>query len=130
MASNDIAQRFVAALQQLEGGAGADALGKLYAAGAKVGNTAVATVYDGPDGAREFWSSYRASFETIESAFRHVVADGEVVALEWSSRGRLRDGQPIEYEGVTILEVRDGEISRSTAYFDPRQIAVKLPQST
>ena len=119
--SSDLARAFVDALHALEDGDGADRLAELYAPGAVSGNTATTRTFEGPDGAREFWAAYRETFESIHSEFRHVVVADDAVALEWISTATPASrGEEIAYEGVTVLEVADGRIARSTAYFDPR----------
>jgi hypothetical protein len=118
----DIAGRFIDALHTLESDRSADALGELYADGSVSGNSATTRTYDGPDGAREFWSGYREAFGEIRSEFRNVVSTDGAAALEWTSTGTLAGGDDVTYEGVTVLEVEADRITRSTAYFDPRAI--------
>jgi ketosteroid isomerase-like protein len=120
--ASDLAQRFIDALHTLESDRTADALADLYADGAVAGNTATTRTYDGPDGAREFWSGYRDAFGDIRSEFRNVVAGDGAAALEWTSTGTLPGGDEVSYEGVTVLELDGDRITRSTAYFDPRAI--------
>ncbi len=120
--ASDIAQRFIDALHTLESDRTTDALAELYADDAKVGNIATTRTYEGPDGAKEFWSGYREAFGDIRSEFRNVVSDDGAALLEWQSKGTLSDGDEITYEGVTVLEFSGDRITRSTAYFDPRAI--------
>lgn len=114
----DIAQRFIDALHTLEAGRDPEPLAGLYAEDAIAGDTATTKTA----GAREFWSGYRDTFDEIRSDFRNVVPGDDAVALEWVSTGRLSGGSEVEYEGVTLLELDEGRITRSTAYFDPRAI--------
>ncbi len=78
--------------------------------------------FTGPDGAREFWTGYRDTFDAIQSEFRIAVEDEDAVALEWVSTGTLSGGEEIRYEGVTIVALSGDKITRSTAYFDPRAV--------
>lgn len=121
--ATDIAQRFIDALHKLESDRDAGALAELYADGAVSGNTATSKTFDGPDGAREFWSGYRETFGDIRSEFRNVVSGDGAALLEWTSTGTSAGGDELSYEGVTVLEF-DGEdrLTRSTAYFDPRAV--------
>jgi steroid delta-isomerase-like uncharacterized protein len=123
---SDLARRFIDALHTLESDRTPDALAALYADDATSGNVATTRTYDGPDGAGEFWTGYREAFGDIRSEFRNVVADEGAVLLEWTSTGTLAGGDGITYEGVTVLEVRDDRITRSTAYFDPRAVVGHL----
>jgi ketosteroid isomerase-like protein len=120
--ATDIAHRFIDALHTLESDGTADALATLYADDAVSGNTATTRTYDGPEGAREFWSGYRKAFGEIRSEFRTVVSGDDAAALEWVSTGTLSEGDSITYEGVTLLHFEGDRITRSTAYFDPRAI--------
>jgi steroid delta-isomerase-like uncharacterized protein len=124
--ASDIAQRFIDALHTLESDRTADALAELYADDAKVGNIATTRTYDGPDGAKEFWTGYREAFGDIRSEFRNVVSDDGAALLEWQSKGTVANGEDIAYEGVTVLEVDGDRITRSTAYFDPRAVVEHL----
>lgn len=120
--ATDIAQRFIDALHELESDRSATALAELYADGAVSGNTATTRTFDGPDGAREFWTGYRDAFGDIRSEFRNVVSGDASAALEWTSTGTLPGGEEVSYEGVTVLEFEQDHLTRSTAYFDPRAI--------
>jgi ketosteroid isomerase-like protein len=62
---------------------------------------------------------YRQTFGRVKSTFRNVLASPERVALEWVTQGTNRKGEPLRYEGVTVLELANDRITRSMAYFDP-----------
>lgn len=113
---------FITALRALEGERDAAPLAALYADDAACGNTATTRTFTGPGGAQEFWTSYRGAFDTIESEFRATFASDGGFALEWVSQGTLSGGEPITYEGVTVVHVDGERIVRSTAYFDPRAV--------
>lgn len=72
----------------------------------------------GHDGAQQFWTAYLGNFQDIRSEFTHH-ADGERLGvMEWVSRGTLKDGRPIEYRGVSIIE-KDGErVAAFRTYYD------------
>jgi ketosteroid isomerase-like protein len=76
----------------------------------------------GKDGAREFWRQDRALFDEVQSEFKNVIAQDDRVALEWTRTGSARDGNPIEFEGGSLLELEEGRIRRFTAYFDPHEV--------
>ena len=127
--SDKIAKEFIDALWTLEETKDAGPLTALYAAGASVGNVLAPDQYQGPDGARKFWTEYRGSFDTAKSKFRNVIASDGGAALEWTTEGVSFNGSPLSYSGVTILEIEGEKVTRSTAYFDPsalgRQMGVK-----
>lgn len=126
-ATDGMARQFIAALGKLEEGRSADGLVALHGDEAEVGNVNVPEKFHGQEGARQFWSEYRETFETLRSEFRNVIEGEERVALEWTTTGRSGTGKEIAYDGVSIIEYRDGKIARFRAYFDPsalgRQIA-------
>jgi ketosteroid isomerase-like protein len=116
-------ERFISALHALEAQQDVDGIATLFAGDADVGNAATTREYHGRDGAREFWSSYRETFGEVRSEFISVVDGDDRAALEWRTRGSLATGEPLDYSGVSVLEFRDGEVSRFRAYFDPRAVA-------
>jgi ketosteroid isomerase-like protein len=65
-----------------------------------------------------FWRDYRAVFRTIRSAFTHVIEGQGGAVLEWVSRGELSNGEPVEYKGVTVLELEEERIRRCRTYYD------------
>ncbi len=127
--SEQIANEFIQALWTLEETKDAGPLTALYTDDASVGNVIAPDQYRGPDGAKTFWTEYRGSFDTAKSKFRNVIATDGGAALEWTTEGTSFSGSPFFYSGVTILEIADGKVSRSSAYFDPsalgRQMGVK-----
>ncbi len=124
-----VANAFIEALWTLEETKDAGPLTALYAENASVGNLLAPDQYQGPDGAKTFWTEYRGSFETAKSKFRNVIASEGHAALEWTTEGTSFNGSPLSYSGVTILEIEGEKVTRSCAYFDPsglgRQMGVK-----
>lgn len=117
-----VTEQFVEALDRLERQSELDEIVALFADGCSVGNTVTDREFAGPDGAREFWREYRALFSEIRSAYRNRVVGDEAATLEWRSTGTAAQGEDFDYEGVSVLEVRDGAINRFWAYFDPAQL--------
>ena len=127
--SDKVANAFIEALWTLEETKDAGPLTALYAENASVGNVVAPDQYQGPDGARKFWTEYRGSFDAAKSKFRNVIASDGGAALEWTTEGTSFNGSPLSYSGVTILEIEGDRVTRSSAYFDPsalgRQMGVK-----
>jgi ketosteroid isomerase-like protein len=121
-----LAERFIGALAQLEEGREVEPLIALYGDDADVGNINVPEQFHGQDGARRFWTEYRGTFDTMKSEFRNVIATPERIALEWTTRGTSVDGKPVEYDGVSILEVAGDTITRFRAYFNPRDLGRQI----
>jgi steroid delta-isomerase-like uncharacterized protein len=120
--SQEVADRFVEALWKLEQDRDVEALVDIHTEDCDVGNVAVARTFSGHDGLREFWTSYRDTFGDMKSEFRNVFADEEGhAALEWTTTGKA-NGNEISYDGVSLLEIEDGKVTRFRAYFDPRTV--------
>jgi ketosteroid isomerase-like protein len=113
---------FAEALQACERTGDVDELVALYEEDCTSGNVLRPDEYRGRDGARDFWRRYRAQFDDVASTFRVVAGDDRGGVLEWETTGTV-NGEPVEYRGATVLEVRNGAITRSCAYFDPTALA-------
>jgi steroid delta-isomerase-like uncharacterized protein len=120
--SKEVAEKFVEALWKLEQDRDLEALVEIHTDDCDVGNVAVPRTFSGHDGLREFWTSYRDTFGDMKSEFRNVFADeAGHAALEWNTSAQA-NGNDVSYEGVSLLEIEDGKVSRFRAYFDPRTV--------
>ncbi len=108
---------FVDALSSLERDGEVDPLCQLYGDDAEVGSVQSAPPARGPEAARAFWTSYRASVGAAHSRFRSIVVEGDRAALEWQTESPAGEG--VSYDGVTMLEFDGPSIQRSWAYFNP-----------
>lgn len=124
--ADELVQRFIDALEHLERTGDVERMAGLFAEDAELGNIAGSRTFKGPDGAREFWRMYLSNFGEVRSDFRRVIATDDGAALEWNSRGKGADGEPFEYAGVTLLDLRDGELARFHSYFDPTLVGAQL----
>ncbi len=123
---NDFADRFTDALGRLEKERDVEPITMLFDTNAEVGNVIAPEKFHGPEGARDFWIKYRNTFESLRSTFRNrILGDGRI-ALEWTTEGTSGDGNRVEYEGVSILEVQGGKITRFRAYFDAGSLARQM----
>ncbi len=61
----------------------------------------------------------------MKSTFRSVFATEEGAALEWTTEG-TSNGDTVSYDGVSILELEGGKISRFMAYFDTRRLTRRV----
>jgi len=116
--SIEVAESFKDALWKVEKDRDIEAMIQVLSDDCEVGNVAVPKTFRGHDGAREFWTAYRKTFDDMESTFRNVFADGEGrAALEWRTEG-TSDGHSVSYAGVSILEMEGDKVRRFMAYFD------------
>lgn len=119
--SREVAESFIEALWRLEEDRDVEPLVGIHAEDCEVGNVSVPRTFGGHDGLREFWTNYRKTFGEMKSEFRNVIATGDRVALEWTTRG-TEDGDEVSYDGVSILETEGGKVRRFMAYFDTRAL--------
>ena len=124
--SREVAETFRDALWRLEEDRDVEPLVEVHAEDCGVGNIAVPRTFGGHDGLREFWTSYRATFDDMKSEFRNVFADDSGhAALEWTMRG-TSNGKSVEYGSASILEIEGGKVKRFMAYFDPRELTQQV----
>jgi len=123
----EIANKFIDALHRLEESGNLDVITDLFADGAVLSNPQVRHSAAEGNAARTFWSGYLEAFATINSKFSNVVENNGIAMLEWTSKGTVADN-PVSYEGVSVIEVRDGKITAFRAYFDPKQLLVNAEQ--
>ncbi len=116
--SEQLARSFIEGLHRLERDRDLDAIVATFADGCEVSNVVTPRLYHGPEGARDFWSRYRGAFREVHSTFRNIIAADDRAALEWKTEGTDIDGDSFRYDGVSILEIDGGKITRFRAFFD------------
>ena len=126
------AQTFIDALHKLEQGSenDVDDIVSLYSDDARLINAALKLAGEernGQDGAREFWTEYRKTFGEAYSDFYQVTANDESAGLFWTTKGTGKDGQPMEYDGVSLLVFDDnGKIKLFRGYYDTRELGIAV----
>jgi ketosteroid isomerase-like protein len=128
MAEAELTQQFIEALRVLERDSDPTAMLGLFMENSEAGNIVSTREFIGVEGVREFWETYRASFGEVDSTFRNVIVGNGRAALEWTTTGTSPAGTPIAYEGVSILEMADGKITRFRAYFDAHDLGRQMEQ--
>lgn len=123
--SKEVADNFIRALGKLEEDQDPGPMVSAYTEDCEVGNVAVPKMFEGQEGAREFWTDYRKTFGEMKSTFRNVFASEGRAALEWTTEG-TSNGDTVTYEGVSILEIDGDKVSRFYAYFDPRALSQQV----
>jgi ketosteroid isomerase-like protein len=125
--SDDRARTFATALQTFEKDGDASSFAKLFAA------DAVTQRFDARGERRgeveQFWQEYRGQFDKISTTFYAVVEGGDRFALEWTSEGTLTDGRPLQYRGVTVIDLDGDKITTLRTYYDSAQFAA-MPADT
>lgn len=128
--SKEMADKFVEGLHKLEEARDVETLVALYADESEIGNVVAPEKFKGQAGAREFWTKYRDTFGEVHSEFRNIFATEDRAALEWHTTGTSTNGDPVEYEGVTLLEIEGDRITRSRAYFDAGALGRQIVKET
>ena len=123
--SKEVAEGFVEALRKLEEDRDVEALVEIHTEDCEVGNVSVSETFKGHEGLREFWRSYRSTFAEMRSEFRNVIDTEDRAALEWTTTG-TSNGDPVSYDGVSILEIEGDKVRRFMAYFDIRDLAPQV----
>jgi rubrerythrin/limonene-1,2-epoxide hydrolase len=122
-------QQFIEALRELEEANDVERMVRLFDDSAEISNPMDTSPHRGQDGARRFWRTYRDSFEEIHSDFSNIVESDGTAMLEWNSRGMLRGDRPIDYSGVSVLELQNGKVHRFRTYFDARPFEQVVEQA-
>jgi ketosteroid isomerase-like protein len=124
--SEQTGRQFINALWRLETANELDSIVELFAVGCQLGNVVSPRTFEGKDGARSFWQIYRNTLGEVKSEFRNIIEAGDRVALEWTTTGTSPEGKWIDYDGVSILEIEGGRITRFWAYFDPSKLGQEI----
>ncbi len=101
---HDLTERFTAALHHLDAESDAQPMVDLTADDAELIKLNQTHEARGRDGAKRFWEDYRHVFGELETTFTHSTVGEKSAALEWESRGTLRNGKPFSYTGVTVID--------------------------
>ena len=109
------ARTFAAALQQFERDSDPAPLVGLFTEGA------TATRLDARGERTDvsaFWTEYRAQFHELTTTFLHAVEGADQVALEWTTEATLTDDRPLDYRGVTVIDLDGDRITALRTYYD------------
>lgn len=110
------AKDFMAALKSSEASRDPSPIASLFAPDAELSNLSMSK--SGKDGASEFWRIYLEQFEQVSSVFSLVIEADENFALQWTSEGELKDGKPVKYRGVSLVQTKMGKVVKFDAYYD------------
>ena len=113
----NLTETFMQALQQTEQSGDPSGLVELFADGSTLQNLTTRT-WEGKDGAGQFWQTYLDNFASIRSEFSQHADTGSYGVMEWTGKGELKAGQPIEYRGVSIIEHDGQQVSAFRTYYD------------
>jgi ketosteroid isomerase-like protein len=115
---SELAERFMTALHRLEAERDVEAMSALFEQGATLRRAPRERAYEGPDGARRFWSEYLDAFQSVKTEFGDVTEQAGRVVLEWRSTAISKVGHSIEYDGCSIVEGEDERVRSFRTYYD------------
>lgn len=80
----------------------------------------------GPSGFKPFFQNFREAFPDIEVIVEDTVAEGDKIAARCSVRGTHKGdslgfaatNNPVEFTGITIVRIKDGQIVEAWNNFD------------
>lgn len=122
--SHPSTDRFAETLLKAEETGDPNPLAELYAAESECKNLANDEPRTGVEGARRFWGDYLKAFKSIKSHFHTILGGADHGVLEWTSKGELPSGKPIEYRGVSILVFEGDKVKRFHTYYDSAAFVV------
>ena len=126
--SKKIAEQFIAALAELEEDNKVESIAALFSEESEIGNVVTIGNPRAAHSTREFWQNYRDTFGEVKSEFRNKTFSESAAALEWTTEGTNKNGQPISYQGVSILETNGEIITRFFAYFNPSDLGHQITE--
>jgi hydroxyacylglutathione hydrolase len=88
----------------------------------------------GPDGVRTYFTEFFAAFPDFALTVRSTVGNGDRTAVHWTATGThlgslwgvAPTGSRVDFEGIDMLQVRDGLIVRNDAVADSMSVARQL----
>jgi len=110
-------QRFIKALHDIDQSGNTQNMLKLFSDQCEISNVAIKPLR-GKKGVEQFWKDYSETFQDIETDFTRVSETEGKCFLEWTSKGKLKTGRSIVYEGLTVIEWKNDAIQRFKAYHD------------
>lgn len=113
--TDERARTFVATLRRFEQDADPAPLAALFADGATLARL---DARGERTDATAFWREYREQFHDLSTTFVNAVETVDQVALEWTTTATLTDDRPLNYRGVTVLDLADDAIVALRTYYD------------
>ena len=77
-----------------------------------------ARTFSGREQVRDNWSKLYESILDFRAELLRLAVVGEEEWAEWIWRGTKEDGTPLESRGVTIMGIRDGQITWGRLYLE------------
>ena len=85
--------------------------------------SALGGLQEGVDAVREHIDHLHETLPDEQMRAQTVITDGEVVVVEFESRGTNPAGKPYAIEFTEVFEIRDGKVGSIKVYLDPEEVA-------
>ncbi|HVY80192.1 MAG TPA: nuclear transport factor 2 family protein [Steroidobacteraceae bacterium] len=108
--TGELAQRFVVALDSLErhgGDVALEEMVQLFSPMARLISSRSSSELTGTHGARRYWSKHRTTFPTARTEIYEVTTNDRCAGLFWTTHVTPSEGQPLDYDGATLLAFED-----------------------
>ncbi|WP_028066358.1 nuclear transport factor 2 family protein [Solirubrobacter soli] len=116
MTNRETIERYVEALQRGDDIAGFFAA---HATWTLAGRLPLSGTWEGRDAImNDFFGRARSLLDEPRVEVTSLTAEGDRVALEWTSRARLTDGEPYENRCAALFTLADGRITTVREYMD------------
>lgn len=138
MAASQLVTEFIRRLQDAENTHSAKHLSELFTDDADLCNLTRPTSRNGDARAKDvsmhkqalpFWNQYLNAFDSIASHFTSIIEAEKCAVLEWHSVGSLKNGFPISYNGVSIVEFDGKAIKAFRTYYDSAAFLPHTPST-
>lgn len=116
--ASEMAERFMRTLQEMEQSKDTRAMVDLFSESADLHRLTGDENAKGREGAQKFWQEYLSAFQKVTSRFTNVIETDNTAVMEWIAKAEPETAEPFEYEGVSIIQVENGKVSRFRTYYD------------
>ncbi len=118
--SKTVLERYVAAIQSRDAAAIRESFAE-HAVWRLDGELPISGTWEGRDAiVDEFLATAMRYYEpgSVSIEITSLIAEGEQVVMEWTSRARTTGGKPYENRCIATFTVRDGQIEAVSEYMD------------
>lgn len=123
---HETTEEFIGLLQQVEKTRQVEPLVALFAEDAALLSPVLSQPLRGKEGARNFWRKHLALFRRVRSEMTEVLENsldsGDnrrlLVVLEWQADAVLATGKPLSFQGISLVELVQGQVQSFRTYYD------------
>ena len=64
-----------------------------------------------------FLKAVLRKYPELKFTIEKIIVDGTGAAVVWSNKGKFKNGEPYNNQGITLVQIRDGKIVLISDYF-------------